>query len=61
MSTPHPSRAGLGLLEVLISLALLALIAGGLSGALGLGLRLNERSKRRVGLYAHRSATCLTR
>ena len=48
MSAPRPSRAGLGLLEVLISLALLALIAGGLSGALGLGLRLNERSQAAV-------------
>lgn len=33
---------------MLISLVLLALIAGGLSGALGLGLRLNERSRAMV-------------
>jgi len=38
------SRSGLSILELLVSLALLALIAGGLAGSLNLGLRLFERS-----------------
>jgi len=38
------SRSGLSILELLVSLALLALIAGGLASSLTLGLRLFERS-----------------
>lgn len=37
-------RAGLSLLEVLVALALLSVIAVGLSGAFGLGLRVQDRS-----------------
>lgn len=39
------SRSGLSILELLVSLALLALIAGGLASSLNLGLRLFERSE----------------
>ncbi len=42
------ARAGLSLFELLISLALLALIAAALSGSLSLGLRLYERADRNV-------------
>ncbi|WP_208353094.1 hypothetical protein [Pseudaestuariivita rosea] len=38
------SRSGLSVLELLMSLALLALIAGGLASAMGLGIRLYDRS-----------------
>lgn len=38
------TRSGMSLLELLLALALLAVIAGGLAGALGLGLRLHDRS-----------------
>lgn len=37
-------RSGLSLFEMLIALALLALIAAGLAGALSLGVRLSDRS-----------------
>ena len=40
-----PRRAGLSVLELLVALALLALIAGGLAGGMGLGLRLFERAR----------------
>lgn len=42
--TPSPARAGLSLFELLIALALLALIGTGLASALGLGVRLNDRT-----------------
>lgn len=38
-------RPGLALLDLLIALALLVLIAGGLSGAMGLSVRLYERTE----------------
>ncbi len=38
-------RAGLSILELLIALAVLALIAAGLSGALGLGVQVWDRSR----------------
>ncbi|WP_421700982.1 type II secretion system protein GspJ [Aliiroseovarius sp.] len=41
---PTSPRAGLSLFELLLSLALLALIAAALSGSLSLGLRLYERA-----------------
>lgn len=43
---PSGPRAGLSLFELLLSLALLALIAAALSGSLSLGLRLYERADR---------------
>ena len=45
MTKPNP-RAGLSVLELLLSLALLALIATALSSALSLALQLRERSDR---------------
>jgi hypothetical protein len=38
------ARSGLSLLELLLALALLAAIAGGLVGTVGLGIRLNDRT-----------------
>lgn len=38
-------RAGLSILELLIALAVLALIAAGLSGAMGLGIQVWDRSR----------------
>ncbi|MCU0826014.1 MAG: prepilin-type N-terminal cleavage/methylation domain-containing protein [Tabrizicola sp.] len=38
------ARSGLSLLELLLALALLAVIAGGLVGTVGLGIRLNDRT-----------------
>lgn len=43
------SRSGVTLLELLLSLALMALIAVGLASTLGLGTRVWEQSKRQVG------------
>lgn len=49
-------KAGLSLLELLVSLALMALIAGGLAGAFGIGTKLWERT---FALDEHRTEIAL--
>lgn len=44
-NAPHRTRAGLSLLELLVSLALLALIAAGLAGAFGVGTQVFDRAQ----------------
>ena len=45
------SRSGLSLFELLIAMALLALIAAGLTGSIGLGIRLNDRTEDVAALH----------
>ncbi|WP_299695282.1 prepilin-type N-terminal cleavage/methylation domain-containing protein [uncultured Tateyamaria sp.] len=42
--SPHPNRAGLSLVELLVALALLSLIGAGLAGAFGVGVRVFDRA-----------------
>jgi prepilin-type N-terminal cleavage/methylation domain-containing protein len=55
------SRSGLSLFELLIAMALLALIAAGLSGTIGLGLRLNDRTEALAAFHEPLAARRLLR
>lgn len=55
------SRSGLSLFELLIAMALLALIAAGLTGTIGLGIRLNDRTEELAALHEPLAARRLLR
>jgi prepilin-type N-terminal cleavage/methylation domain-containing protein len=55
------SRSGLSLFELLIAMALLALIAAGLTGTIGLGIRLNDRTEELAAIHEPVAARRLLR